>query len=194
MKNLLSGIAFALLVTLWHGGCVKVETGATVEEATQSSEDTAGRIRREWASRIKQVSPPEAAALLVDHYDRVTALYLRYGQDMVEQWREGEQGRGQPIPATEMWEKIDQWTLTQRPILTAYDDNLEFAYRELSTSGLFNDDFLQMLRNLVDEYYVVYSAVFLPMGTVDEYEHRLEQVKYEAEGVGETYREGLERL
>ncbi|MEW6413345.1 MAG: hypothetical protein AB1483_12885 [Candidatus Zixiibacteriota bacterium] len=173
---------------------MKIETGASPERAAEISEETAGRIRREWAAQVKQATPYQVAGLLVEHFDRVTAVYFHFGRELVEKWREGEQGRGQVIPGSEMREMVDRWTETQQPVLTAYDDNLELAYRELTTSGIFADDFRRILKRLVDEYYGVYSAVFLPMGTLGEYEHRLEQVEYEAEAISQEYRDYLERF
>ncbi len=126
-------MAAALLV-----GCsaIKIETGQTQQEAVATSESQARRIRSEWADRLLSASPPEMVQLLVRHVDSVSARYVIYGFHVVDEWQQGNSGRGENVPDDEMRQVVDAWTKNQQPILTAWEDNLESIERCLSRMEL----------------------------------------------------------
>jgi hypothetical protein len=102
---------------------------------------------------------------------------------MVRQWKEGEEGRGVVITGEEMRGLIDRSLASERPILKAWEDNLEYAYRVIKIDGFFTGNMLDLLQQLLDAYYELNSAVMYPMGTVDDYEYRLDNRRREFETV-----------
>lgn len=189
MPHLMSRIDKALLVTivlsalLSSAGCVKIETGQTIEEAEASSEDRAGRIRSDWADRIQGSSPRQMAELLKIHIDSTTARYVDYGFRIGREWETGNRGRGEVIPADEMTTIVEGWNRAQKPIMTADEDNMEYAWAELKATRHFDPTSLDLFKQLVDKYYEVYSVVFYPAGTVGDYEESLYRVRLATERV-----------
>jgi len=184
-------IVSVLIILLLVSGCIKIETGGTAEEKKQSSESKASQIRSEWAFKLQQASPSEKARLFIDFFDNVIGIYLKFGNDMVKQWKEGEQGRQQEIPDTEMRKRIDSWIKTQKPILKAYDDNIEYGFENIKQTGYFNEDFLALLKQVVDQYYNVYTDVFFPQGKVSDYEYRLEETKNKTKLLKNQFKEAI---
>lgn len=179
-------MAAALLV-----GCsaIKIETGQTQQEAVATSESQARRIRSEWADRLLSASPPEMVQLLVRHVDSVSARYVIYGFHVVDEWQQGNSGRGENVPDDEMRQVVDAWTKNQQPILTAWEDNLEYALQLIKESGFFDTGFLQMLQKLADQYYRVYSTVFYPAGDVERYETALHETQREIETLSDAVKD-----
>lgn len=184
-------IVSIIITLLLVSGCVKIETGGTAEEKKQSSESKASQIRSEWAFKLQQASPSEKAQLFIDFFDNVTGIYLKFGNDMVAQWKEGEQGRQQEIPDTEMRKRIDSWIKTQKPILKAYDDNIEYGFESIKQTGYFGNDILSLLKNVVDQYYDVYTDVFFPQGKVSDYEYKLEDVENKTKLLEGQFKEAI---
>lgn len=175
-------------------GCVRIETGQTVDEAVESSEAKARQIRGSWANKFQTATPVEMAEFLADHYDRVTAVFVRFGHDMVDRWEEGIAGRGEDIAADEMRSMIDRWIHTQKPILTAYEDNLEYGFEQIKLSNHFDERLLDLMNELVDHYYQVYSGAFFPSGSVEDYQYLLEHMNYETQEMSGRFRAALERF
>jgi len=188
-----------LPVTLVVGGllfscsAIKIETGQTQEEAVQSAEARAKQIRSDWAIRFQQATPLEMAQLLSRHVDSVSALYVAYGFEVAAQWREGNTGRGEIVPDREMREVVAIWIERQQPILAAYEDNLEYGLEQIKETGYFGRDLLDLLSEFADQYYKVYSAVFYPSGSVEEYEETLNRVKHETESLSIRLNTELDR-
>lgn len=188
-----------LLVTLVVGALlfscssIKIETGQTREEAVESAETQAKQIRADWANRFERATPPDMARLLRRHIDSITARYIAYGFEVAAQWREGNAGRGEEVPDTEMREVVAVWTQTQEPILTAHEDNLEYGLERINETGYFDQKTLDLLQQLADHYYKVYSAVFYPSGTVEGYEATLDKMKHETESLGAQLKVELDR-
>jgi len=185
-------IGFLLALAVF--GCVKIETGYTPEEAAQSSEEAADRIRRDWAGKIRQATPIQLAGMLVDYYTAVTNSYVNFGYETAGNWNENEKRLGREVADAEIQKLIDDWLLTQKPVLSAYSDNINLAYNLIVESAFFQSDFLDHLVELGDQYRETMEIAFQPRGTLEDYEYRLERVKYETETVGERAREALRAL
>ncbi|MCK4572985.1 MAG: hypothetical protein KAU36_01380 [candidate division Zixibacteria bacterium] len=184
-------ISFILALLISPAGCVKIETGQTVEEAQQSSEQRAGRLRATWANKLSGATPTELAIYLTDHFDQTTDMFFRYGERMTQQWEAGSEGRGTEIKAAEMRQVIDAWIAGEKPLLKAYEDNLEYGFARIKETGHYDEAMLRQLGALVEKYYEIYSAVFYPVGNLEDYAHKLEQTKYAAKRMSEETRSML---
>ena len=127
--------------------------------------------------------------MLVRHVDSVSARYVIYGFHVVDEWQQGNSGRGENVPDDEMRQVVDAWTKNQQPILTAWEDNLEYALQLIKESGFFDTGFLQMLQKLADQYYRVYSTVFYPAGDVEKYEIALQETQREIETLSDAVKD-----
>ncbi len=193
-KRSLKTLIVSFLLAIGATGCVKIETGFTPEEAAQSSREAADRIRGDWASKIRQATPVQMAGMLVDYYFTVTNSYFRFGHETVSNWSENEKRLGREVTDAEIQKMIDDWLSTQKPVLSAYTDNINLTYNLIVESAFFHQVFLDRLVEIGDQYRVTMEIVFQPRGTLEDYEYRLEQVKYETETVGERAREALKDL
>jgi hypothetical protein len=154
-------------------GCVKIQTGQTVEEATESNEFKARQIRSEWALQLNSATPLRTAELVKMHIDSVSAMYLRYGFKVADEWHKGNEGRGKVVDAGEMRQVVDAWVFTQKPILNAYEDNLEFGLTRVKESRFFQAETLALLERMAEQFYANRSIVFYPNQDVEYYESRL---------------------
>ncbi len=172
---------------------IKIETGQTQGEAIESSQAQAKMLRASWANRFQQATPPEMARLLIYHVDSVTARYVTYGFGVAAQWREGSANRSDKITDTEIRDGMAQWIETQKPILKAYEDNLEYALERIRQSRYFHQNFLDLLGELAGQYYRVYSVTFSPSGSVEEYEQTLDVAKRDTEMISARCQAELDR-
>ncbi|MFQ5454376.1 MAG: hypothetical protein ACE5D6_09350 [Candidatus Zixiibacteriota bacterium] len=193
MRKISKLVICSLLPVIISLGCVNIKTEQSSEELLRSSERRASHIRRSWAQKLKQASPVDMVMLLLDHYDFVTNQYIDFGYDNVERWKEGESGRDEKISGNEMRTYIDQWITIQKPVLTAYDDNFEYAYEQIKHAGYFRSDFLELLLKLLDNYYLVYSVTMFPKGSPNDYAYQLEKTKYEKEIIADQLKEAVEK-
>ena len=177
MMRFFKNLFFLTVVIAATSGCVKIETGATVEEATESNEVRAKQIRSQWADRLSRVNgDKERAIILKEHIDSVSAVYIRYGFNVANEWRKGNEGRGKVIEASEMRLVVDAWVKTQRPILMAYEDNMEYGIRlvrDSKSSEPLPSEAHNLLDSLANQYYNTYSVVFYLNNTVEFYEGEL---------------------
>ncbi len=179
------------LACIGLASCVKIETGQTAEEAKASAETQGSNIRADWAKQMQGATQPQIAQLIGNHFDYVTTQYFNFSNELVKQWEAGEKGRGRPIDGSEMRQFVTAWTGSQQPVLSAFDDNLEYAYGQLKQGHYFDDAFMSEVKNLVDEYYEVYSVVFLPNGSLDDYKYKVDQERYKASDQAASYRAAL---
>jgi len=173
MARLEKRIPFALLAVLVLSGCVKIETGQTLEEATESNELRARQVRSQWANQLNAATPQETADLVKQHLDSVSAMYVRYGFKIVDEWHRGNEGRGKVIEAAEMRQVVDAWVAGQKPILDAYEHNLEFGLDKIKESRFFASETLTLFERFGEEFYAVRSVVFYPNRDVETYENKL---------------------
>ncbi len=179
---------------LFSCSAIKIETGQTRQEALQSAEVRAKQIRSDWAIRFQQATPLEMVRLLAQHVDSISAWYVAFGFEVAAQWREGNAGRGQNVPDREMREVVAVWTGEQQPIMTAYEDNLEYGLEQIKNTRHFNRYLLDLLTEFADQYYKVYSAVFYPAGSVEEYEETLNGIRHETESLSIRLKTELDTL
>jgi hypothetical protein len=189
-------LAVAALTLLWFSGCesVKIRTGPTVETATESAEMQARKIRAEFHAGLVDAEPREMIQRLKVHVDSVSAVYVRYGRSIADEWRKGNDARGEQIPAAEMMETVKRWTATQKPILDAYEDNVEYALQEIERSRAFNQAVLRQTQEFADQLYRVRSAVFYPNGTVRDYEDALYDASAQTERMSRDMAQMIRRL
>ncbi|HEX2896554.1 MAG TPA: hypothetical protein VHP63_00705 [candidate division Zixibacteria bacterium] len=173
MARLGKRLLFVSLSVLLLASCVKIETGQTLEEATESNELRARQVRSQWANQLNAATPLETANLLKQHMDSVSAMYLRYGFKVVDEWHKGNEGRGKVIDAAEMRQVVDAWVAGQKPILDAYEHNLEFGLDQLRLSKFFAPETMAMFEKFGEEFYEVRSVVFYPNRDVETYENKL---------------------
>ena len=179
-------------------GCIKIETGATVEEATESNEVRAKQIRSQWADRLSRINSDKGKAIILkEHIDSVSAVYIRYGWNVAGEWRKGNTGRGQVIEASEMRLVVDAWVKTQRPILMAYEDNMEYGIRlvrDSKSSEPLPPETYSLLDSLGKQYYNTYSAVFYPNHSVEDYEEELLKAQERHRLFSEQFNELIRRF
>jgi hypothetical protein len=80
-----------------------------------------------------------------------------------------------------MRETVARWNKTQQPVLKANEDVLEYGVEQIVRSGAFGQPVLEPVNRLRDQYYQVYSAVFFPKGSVEEYQQTVQAAKGEIE-------------
>ncbi|MEE8149792.1 MAG: hypothetical protein V3T75_04995 [candidate division Zixibacteria bacterium] len=173
MKLSYAALVLALLFLTVSSCGLKIETGQTVDEATESNQQRASRIRASWAEQLRNKPPMTMAGLVKTHIDSVSAMYLRYGYRIVEQWQQGNEGRGQPVDASEMREVVNSWVVAEKPILKAYEDNLEYGLRLVRDSRHYDQNTMDLFDQLARAYYDCHSIVFYPNNNVDTYEEEL---------------------
>jgi hypothetical protein len=78
---------------------------------------------------------------------------------------------------------IEGWNRARKPILKADEDNMEYAWAELKATRYFDPTSLDLFKQLVDQYYEVYSIVFYLVGTVGDYEESLHRARSATERV-----------
>ena len=194
--NRSSPMVAAVCMFLWMTGCqgVKIRTGPTVETATESAEVQARQIRSEFHAGLQGAEPREMIQILKVYVDSVSAIYVRYGRTIADEWRKGNDARGEAIPASEMLQTVERWTTTQKPILDAYEDNIEFALQVIERSRAFDQSILRQTQEFADQLYRVRSAVFYPNGAVTDYEDALYEVSAETERMSRDMAQLIRRL
>jgi hypothetical protein len=63
------------------------------------------------------------------------------------------------------------------PVIKANEEVLEYGVEEILRSTYFDLEIEKLLKQHRDLYYDVYSAVFYPSGTVDDYEYRMDEAE-----------------
>lgn len=190
LVSFFSIIGASLLVT----GCgVNIETGPpTAEEKARSSEVRGKGVRSDWVNRFEVAVPFQQGMMFKTFVDSVGARYLDYGSTVAEQWRQGNEGRGVEVQDTEMREMIAGWTETEKPLLQSYDDVVEYAMTRIKETGNFDPSTEDTFQEMVDNYYLVYSAVFYPSGSLSDFEYRLAQLRTETEEISRRVQSAMQ--
>ena len=186
-------IIFTGLAVLFIGlACVKIETGPeTGEQSRETSELRARDFRVNWANRFSASSPFKKAVLLKDLIDSVSVQYIRYGYRVVDEWQQGNTGRGTVIADSEMREVVTRWNEDEQPVIEAYEEVMEYSLNEIKRTNHFDSGVIQLLEQNIEHFYKINSGVFLPSGTVDDYEFRLEELRVEQEDLSSRLAEKL---
>lgn len=175
----IGSLALVALLLLGIAGCVKVTTGQTEETAESQANLQAKQVKGDWYKKLSTASAAEKAKYMQDLADSVIASYLRYGDQVVSQWRQGSGGRGQAVSDAEMQTMVQRWTKPQAAIFRAYEDNLEYGLDLVVQAGRegLEPEIVTAVRDVVSNYYTVYSGVFYPAGTIEEYQANLETLR-----------------
>lgn len=113
--------------------------------------------------------------MLARKIDAVSSAYVAYSLQVAEQWRDGNNTKGEPIPASDMRRYVQGWVATERPLLDANDDMIEYAFARIKEQGGLDDETVEITRRLIASYYELFSAVFIPNGDVTDYEYTVGQ-------------------
>ena len=179
------------------GGCqsIKIQTGPpTDDEFTAQSTDRGRQIRSEWADRLRRASLPQQAALLKGFIDSTAARYLRYGFRIADTWRDESDRRGTEIPVVDIRQMVEGSTRTEAPLFEAYEDVLEYGIDGIMEAKYFESRTEEMLIGYRDHYLEVYSAVFYPNGTREDFESHLWELKTRSEDLSLRLDEELQRI
>jgi hypothetical protein len=152
---------------------IKIETGATAEEQTASNTERSSNYKREWSVLFNSLGRIDQIRLLQRHIDSTAFRYVSYGKSIAEQWKEGSAGRGAPISDDEMRVVVDQWIATQKALLDANDEILEYGLFRLKEQKDVDPEIMSAVHSLADRYYDCHGTVFLPSGTAQDYENRV---------------------
>jgi len=161
-------------------GCqsIKIHTGPpTDDEATAQSADRGSQVRSEWADRLRRASVAQQAALLKNFVDSTSARYIRYGYQIADMWRDESDRRGTEIPVADIRQIIDASTSTDLPLFEAYEDVLEYGIDGIREARFFEPRTEELLIRYRDHYLEIYSAVFYPNGSQEEFESRLRMLQ-----------------
>lgn len=184
----------ALMAFLLAAGCgVKVTTGQSAEEASLVNEERARAMKSQFAEQFLDLRPSAQGDMLIDYFRRVGGGLVQFGRDISNQWRQGEQGRGETIEASEMREQVRRWTTSEKPILRAWEENLEFGLRRLREQHYYGERAMTSLREMVDYYYDAYSEVVFPNGTREEYESTLYDIENQIDELADDAGWAVER-
>jgi len=166
----------ALAIVLASCSSIKIESG-TPREQTENNEAYASDIRTDFAQQINSVEPDGQLKYLIDYAEFVGGNIVNYGAAMAQQWYEGEEGRGEVITDEEMRGLIDRSIASEKPIMRAWEDNLEYGYRVILDGEFFRPPMLESIQALIDSYYDLHSAVTLPNGSPEDYEDRIDETR-----------------
>jgi len=185
-----AGLGISLLLS----SCTKIHTDDSGEQAGLTAEYKADKIRADWENRIRSASPLEKAGLLADYFEMVTGMYFQVGYQTMDNWRAFERQAQREVDSVEVQAMIDQWYIDNRAYISAHNENIDYAAREVKYSGYFTESFLVELGTLLDAYARVRDAVLHPFGSLTEYEYAFKQLEFETSEIVRQYREKLKLL
>jgi len=174
-------------------GCVKVQTGHSAEERKESSTTRAAAIQAEFAARLREADPVGKVELLSSEVRFVAGRYQEFGRQFADEWQEAEEGRGVAVEAEEMRRMIDLWIDADKPILKAWDDNLETALEEIKRSQVFDQRLISTATQLLNVVYRLTSSVIYPGNTLSEYRARQADAAAEVDLEGDELERELYR-
>ncbi len=171
------------LSLLFLAGCgITIQTGPEDEQRrTEVSGSRAKQVRGEYATLFQGANSKAIAGHVKNLIDSVSANYSRYGLQMVSEWRAGNQGRGAPVPDTEIRDLISRSNQSQQELLGAYEDIVELGISRIKELREFDQHSLGLLDQFAQQFYEVRSTVFFPSGTVGQYELDVSNAQSELE-------------
>jgi len=149
---------------------VHIKTGPpTDEETLQQSEEQGRRFRVTWTERLQKAGPVDRAEMMRALLDSTTSRFLRLGHQIADWWRDENDRRGVRIPAEQVRPAVERSSQFDLPLLEAYEDIMEYGVQTVLEENFFDETTEQALTRYRDHYHDVYSTVFFPNGTVEEY-------------------------
>ncbi|MCD6250557.1 MAG: hypothetical protein J7J98_09530 [candidate division Zixibacteria bacterium] len=183
-----------LAIALCSCQSIKIRTGPpTDDEATVQSADRGSQVRSEWADRLRRATLPQQATLLKGFVDSTCARYIRFGYQIADTWRDESDRRGTEIPVADIRQMIDASTRTDLPLFEAYEDVLEYGIDGIREARFFQPRTEDLLIEYRDHYLEIYSAVFYPNGSQEEFESRLRMLRTRSEDLSLKLEEELQR-
>ncbi len=187
------GLAVALLAVIIGCSSIHIESGNTPEERTAVSERQARDSKATWAHDFSLASDITKADLLKTHIDSTSERLFALAAQFASEWRKGNQGRGQVIAADEMQQVLDNTIAPQKPVLKAWEDNMEYGWEWVRDSSRFDQSVIDLYGKMVDGYYEAYSGVFYPQSDVETYEERNAQAQSSMRGLSSELERELRR-
>lgn len=173
----------AIVLGCLTAGCssIKIESDTTTEDMANKNEILAKQMRGEWSQKLNIAANDRVRALIVkNHIDSTTSIIINYGFRVADEWRRGNEGRGEVIEASEMRQVVDAWVARQKPILKAFEDNMEYGIQFIRQSQgleILPREIYQLFDSLADQYYDTYSIVFYPNHNVEVYEEEVREAE-----------------
>ncbi len=183
-------------VGLLSVGCSKIhiQSGGEDSESRQElAESRAKDIRSTWADQLRRAQPKDKLRMTKTLIDSVSAGYLRYGDQVADEWQKGNDGRGAPIPDSEMRQNVANWNKSQQAVFSAYEETLDYAIQSIRDTRSFDAATLSVLDDCRGQFDKVYSAVFYPSGTVSTYRSRLSETHGDTERLSEALQREIDR-
>lgn len=186
-------IMIALCLLLNGLACVKIETGPeTGEQRRETSSLRAKDFKVNWADRFDLASPVKKAEMLKNFVDTISIRYINYGFQVVDEWREGNAGRGSDVPDSEMREVVARWNENESPMLEAYEEVIEYSINDIKRTNHFDTDILGLFDRNIELFYKINGVVFYPSGTVNDYLHELEELNADLQDFSQNLARELE--
>ena len=177
-------------------GCsaVRIQTGPPTEtQATRTSEERGQGLRSQWADQLSRAKPLDKMWMVRQNIDSTGALLIRIGEQISDQWSQGEIGRGQEISPDEMRGVIEASVRTDQPLLDAYDDMVDHGVNEVRYTNFFDEETVQYLLELRDHYDKTHGEVLYPSISRVDYEENLRTLQSEAERLSAQLKNDLLR-
>jgi hypothetical protein len=163
-------------------GCVKIQTGPqTSEDAVDAAAARGKELRVKFAAQMQNAGPEDQVLIWRTFVDSSGASYFQYGEKIADEWRRGSEGRGSNISDEEMLQTVEKWNRTQQPLIKANEDVVEFGVDHVKRSGAFGSQVLEPMSRLRDQFYALYSTVFFPKGSPEEYHQNVQAAQAEFE-------------
>jgi|WetSurMetagenome_2_1015567.scaffolds.fasta_scaffold379722_2 hypothetical protein len=178
-------------------GCssVHIQTGPpTDSELTAQTEDSGRRFVATWADRLQNASPLQQADMLRFFMDSTTARYLRFGEQVNGTWRDEGKRRGSQVPVEEIRKMVERSTQIDLPMLEAYEDVLEYGVDLIKEQKSLEPSVAEKLIEYRDLYIEIYSGVFYPNGTREEYENLMQSLGVRAQEMSRELEISLDKL
>jgi hypothetical protein len=173
-----------LLGALSACSSIHIKTGPpTDEETMQQSEEQGRRFRVTWTDRLQKAGPVDRTEMMRGLLDTTTSRYLGFGHQIADWWRDENDRRGAEIPVEQVRPVVERSSQFDLPLLDAYEDVLEYGVQSVVEEKFFDDTAEQALIQYRDYYLEVYSAVFFPNGSLEEFRLRLQTLEAERDGL-----------
>ncbi len=187
--------SLTVLALLVLGACsaVHIQSGPpTQEERVERSSQQGSDLRSEWANRLAGVSPLKKVDMVKDFMDSVTTRYIRFGRQVAQQWRDVADEQQREVSAEEMRRAVEAGTETDRPVLDAYDDMVDYGISEVRQDSYLDGNTENLLLEYRDLYDAVRGQVFIPNGTREAYEDNLYRIENELAKLSRHLEEDLQ--
>jgi hypothetical protein len=190
---MLAGLLLAGVIA----GCssVHIQTGPPTDaELTEQTEDSGRRFVATWAGRLQNASPLQQADMLRFFIDSTTARYLRFGEQINGTWRDEGKRRGSQVPVEEIRAMVERSTQVDLPMLEAYEEVLEYGVTLIKETRSLDSGIEGELVAYRDLYIEIYSGVFYPNGSREEYENLMQSLGVRAQEMSRELETSLNKL